>query len=232
MSTAQAVSLLDKIRNRGYWRVIIRPATFIEKRIPNISALYPLVEKKSVRLRGWDYPHVDSRIPPHTDVDWVGQEFEWDYHLELWRLYQSGQFVHIFGMVQDWRDQSKFWPAGRGWRSGAILDPKDTVYYFTEIIEFATRLSLTEAGDDQMHIEIETHGLQDRILQYFNDHGQFSQPYRASVSSFPYPLDLSRTDLIAEPKKLALDAALELFRRFGWDPSRELLRALQESIGR
>jgi hypothetical protein len=232
MSTVQAVSLLEKIRSRGYWRVVIRPATFIEKRIPNISDLFPLVEKISVQFRGWDYPHIDSTTSPHSERDWVGQEFEWDFFLALWRIYQSGQFVHTFGLRQDWRDRSEFWPAEQGWRPGAILGPKDSVFQLTEIMEFAARLVRTQAGDDQMHLQIELQGLQGRVLQDLNDHGQFRWPYQASIPSFSHALDLSRTNLIVDRKDLALNAAQELFRQFGWNPPREFLRALQESIGR
>lgn len=232
MSTVQAVSVLDKIRSRGYWRVVIRPAVFIEKRVPNILALFPLVEKRSVGLRGWGYPHVDSGVPPHVDVDWVGQEFDWNQYLELWRIYQSGQFVHFFGMTHDWRDQSKFWPAEDGWQHSSVLNPTSTVYFFTEIIEFAARLALSEAGDDQMHVQVAIRGLQGRVLQDFDGHRQIIHPHPASIPEFSFSRDLSRTDLIAEPKKFALDAAQELFRRFGWDPARELLRELQETIGR
>jgi hypothetical protein len=232
VSTVQTVSLLDRIRSRGYWRVVIRPAVFIEKRIPNILNLFPLVEKRSVGLRGWGYPHVSSQVQPHIDVDWVGQEFDWNHYLEFWRIYQSGQFVHFFGMTQDWRDRSKYWPPKEGWQHGSLLDPTSTVYSLTEIFEFATRLSLSEAGDDQMHVQVAIRGLLGRVLQDFNGHRQIIHPQAASASEFSYSIDLSRTDLIAEPNKPALDAAQDLFRRFGWDPPRGLLRELQETIGR
>ena len=34
MSVAQALSVLEKIRTRGYWRVVIRPTNFEEKPYP------------------------------------------------------------------------------------------------------------------------------------------------------------------------------------------------------
>ncbi len=45
MSIAQAQTVLEKIRTRGYWRVVIRPATFEENHIPNDSDLFQIVEK-------------------------------------------------------------------------------------------------------------------------------------------------------------------------------------------
>lgn len=51
--------LLRKIGSRGYWHVIIRPSKYKKKRIEDISALFPLLEKLKVRWRGWDFPHLN-----------------------------------------------------------------------------------------------------------------------------------------------------------------------------
>ena len=107
--------LLDLIKSRGHWRVEIRPTRFVPNRVERIAELYPLVERLSVRFRGWDYPHMDSRNGPHIDKDWVGQEFAWAHYKEIWRLYQSGKFIHVFALSEDWRDESDVWPAPPGW---------------------------------------------------------------------------------------------------------------------
>ena len=111
MSVAQEQTVLDKIRTRGYWRVVIRPATFEENHITNYAELFPIVERKSVRLRGWDYPHVDYQSPPLRGAKWVGQEYECQDEIEVWRFYMSGQFIHFFAIDGEWRDRSTVWPA-------------------------------------------------------------------------------------------------------------------------
>lgn len=229
--------LLKKIKSRGYWRVIIRPTTFDEKHVANISHLYPIVERCSVQFRGWDYPHLDTRKPPCIDTDWVGQEFEWEEFLEIWRLHQSGQFVHIFGMDEDWRDQSK-WPQtqhfhpSRPSQSGASLGMGNALFHFAEIFEFAARLALTEAGDQSMHVEITVNGLQGRVL--YNDTGggfPFRGP-KATLSSLPYAIDVSQAELIADPRWLALEPAAELYRRFGEEFSKQTLLSLLDKLQR
>jgi len=212
--------------------VVIHPATFIEKRVSNISDLHPLVQKISVQRGGWDFPYLDSHTPPHIDVDWIGQEPEWEHHLEVWRFYQSGQFVDIAGISEDWRDHSKWWPAPAEWRHGVSLDVVEVVFKFTVIFEFASRLSLTEAGDEQMHIEIAIKGINGRTLLDLPGRWPFSQKRMASISELPYKVDLSRTQLIAEPRELALKPATELFRRFNWEPNIDILRDIQtKSLG-
>src|SRR5581483_8451600 len=111
------MSLLEDIQSRGHWRVVIRPSTFVDPRVPDIVTLKPILEKIAVRLRGWDYPHVDDRTPVHIDLDWIGQEFSWQDYLEIWRFYQSGQLIHIAGMMEDWHERVGLpdvrWPAER-----------------------------------------------------------------------------------------------------------------------
>ena len=223
--------LLDKIRTRGHWRVVIRPSQFLQTRLTEIAALYPTVQKTSVELRGWDFPHLDPHTKPHIDVDWVGQESEWEQYLEVWRFYQSGQFVDIMGMPGDWRDQSKLWPPGADWKPGALLDVGDALYTYTEIFEFAARLALTEAGDEWVHIEVTASGLAGRRLWVDSQNRwPMMRSYEASIQALPYSVALLRAALLAEPKELALDPAMELFQRFGWSPTKDMLRDLQGQL--
>lgn len=223
--------LLEKIRSRGHWKVVIRPGRYVEKRIQNISALYAIVQKASVELRGWDFPHVDPHTKPHIDVDWVGQESEWQEFLEIWRFYQSGQFVDIFGIPDDWQDQSNLQPVPQDWKPGALLGIGNALFTFTEIFEFAARLALTEVGDELMHIEVVVSGLNGRILCVDSRHRTpFIQSYQASLSELPYKVVLSRSELVAQPRELALKPTMELFARFGWEPGADVLRDQQKTL--
>ena len=211
--------LLEKIRKRGYWQVIIRPAGFDEHRIPDISSLYPILERSFVAIRGWDFPQLENR-DPHIDFDWIGQESECDHYLSAWRFYQSGLFVHLSGIPIDWRDQSVFWPADKLWGPGAKLGVGDVICTYLEIFEFASRLALSEAGSERMHIGIMVSNLQDRKL-YVDTQRRwpFSRVYKASIDQYPDQQDLPRSQLIAAPGDIALARAIELFKRFGWVPS-------------
>lgn len=227
-------TLLEKIKSRGYWQVIIRPSKFVQSRVPEISDLYPIIQKTSVEFRGWHFPQVlDPATKLHIDIDWVGQEGQWGHHLEVWRFYQSGQFVDFSGMRYDWLDISKSLPSGQSWRPGVFFGIGDAVFRFTEIFEFAARLALTEVGDEQMHIEVTLNGLKDRVLWVDSPNRAPLWPnYTASIGKFPYVVELLRTKLIATPRELALEPARELFKRFGWNPSLELLRDQQAELGK
>lgn len=226
-------TLADEIRLRGFWQIIVRPTEHRERRIDDISALWPLVQGSSVQLRGWDFPHVDPQHRQAIGLNWIGQETDWEHFRELWRIYQSGQFFSLCGMIDDWRDRSGWWKPDPGWAPGKRLGVGDTLARFTEFFEFAARLSTTSAGDESMHIEVQAGNIADRIL--FVDAplraGLHWRP-KATINEFPYVIDLARTDLIANPRQHALDGAMELFKRFGWEGTVDVLRDWQAEFKR
>ena len=231
MSVTQAQTILSKIRERGYWRVVIRPTSFEEKHIPEYSELFRIVERNAVRLRGWDYPHIDYKSQPERGNDWVGQEFQWEDELEVWRLYQSGQFVHYFAIAEEWRDESSLRPPDQGWAWGRHMYYISTVYSFLKIYEFAARLALSPAGGVIMHVEIELGNLKGRWLIPETIH-QFGGEYRISLPTWNHAWEGAQTELIASPRELAALATRELFARFSLDLGLDILKKLQSEIGR
>jgi hypothetical protein len=232
MSVAQAQTVLDKIRTRGYWRGVFRPTTFEEIHIPNFSDLFPIVERNSVRLRGWDYPHIDYQSQPLRGSDWVGQEFDRQDEIEVWRLSMSGQFVHFFTIWGDWRDHSTVWPAEPGWKPSRFIYYIPTVFSFVEIFEFASRLALSSAGAASMLVEVQLHGLQGRRLVSTDIMVPLSGVYVTQMADWNHRWEGSQTELIAGPRELAAEAAQAFFARFGLDLSRETLARVQARIGR
>ena len=226
-------SLLDKIHTRGYWKVIIRPKTFVSNRIADISSLFPLIDKINVEIRGWDFPHIDPREPPTIGIDWIEEQEDWLHIKSCWRFHQSGLFIYESGMGYDWRDESSFWPPDKNWQSGSFIGVGDIIYTVTEIMEFASRLAISDAGDEIMYLKIGLFNIQDRKLYVDNPHKwPFHTEYKAAIKEFPYELDIPRTKLIAKKKDQALIAALEFFKRFHWNTNIELLRGWQDNIGK
>lgn len=222
---------IDTIRTRGYWQLTIRPVNFIDARVEDILSLYPIIEKAAVSLRGWDFPHLESRQERHVDVDWVGQDHEWEHHLSSWRFYRSGLFVFLGGIPIDWRDHSNWWPPEEGWEPGQLLGVGDALFQYTEFFEFAARLSLSDAGDQDMFIETVLHGLKGRTL-YMDSRNKwgFSRNYTSSIDSFPFRRELARTELIGNTRELAVRAAQELFKRFQWATDFSDLKSFQTEI--
>ena len=225
--------LLEKIKSQGHWHVLIRPLPFKKDRISDISELYPILQKTSVKIRGWDFPHLDPHIQPQVDIDWVGQESEWQEFLEIWRFYKSGQFVDYSGMWQDNYTQNRELSTSSyiKQKPKLSLGIGDTIFRFTEIFEFASRLAMTEAGGNMINIEITVANLKNRVLWVDSPNRMpLFHDFTATIDKLPYSTKISRTELIAAPRELALKPAIELFKRFNWDPNYKTLRDYQKGL--
>lgn len=227
----EQANIVENIKSRGHWDVSIRPELFVKTRIPKPTDLYSIVERSKVRLRGWDYPHLDDKV--HIRGDHIWQDFHWDMYLEAMRFYQSGLFVHLAGLAEDWRDVSGFWPKDKEWRPGSDLSIERTVFRATEIFEFASRLSQTPAGDETMHIEVKLVGLEGRRLSVDGNRMPFFPDKVAEVPEYEMFEDaIPRTDLIARARDLAVQACASLFHQFNWDTDVGVLRDVQQQLGR
>ena len=223
--------LLDKLQSRGHWYVAIRPVMFVEERVPNLLDLPRILERTSVHLRGWDFPHIDTRNEMQRQPDHVEQLFEWDMYLEAFRFFKSGQFIHFSGMTADWLDQSALSKAPDGWQPGQTLRVPSAVFKLTEIFEFAARLAITDAGGEAMNIEIGVRNIAGRVLSMKSQNRLgFGREQRADAAEYPYEILLETKDLVSSPRSHALNPATELFRLFGWDPSPEVLKGIQDEL--
>ncbi|MDE2779566.1 MAG: hypothetical protein OXI91_07830 [Chloroflexota bacterium] len=230
--------ILEEIRSRGHWKVVVHPARFDEGRVPIKSALLPILERSKVRLWGWSFPFLDDYMEESEGPDWIGREVKYDPLIELWRFYQSGQFLHYSGMTTDWsKHVGTFsgWPSQ--WHEGktrelkVLLDIKEVIIRFAEILEFAARLSSTQAGDDQMHLEIEVVGIENHLLRVSQSKelDRFREMTNPS-HKIPFEFDLPLLELKANTRELALKPAAELFSYFGWNPGGAILRDIQAEV--
>ncbi len=216
----------EKIKSKGYWRVIIRPATYSKERVANILELFPLVQRLSIQIRGWDFPHIDINTNPKLGTHSVGQEVDWSGIVERWQLYQSGQFIYMGAFLSDWgfyRRPVSF----ADQNDGPFLLVEDCVARYSEFMEFSSRLALSPAGDQRVFIEIGAHNLSGRQLLLASRRGGFLRPFSAATPEFVKSQEFNREELVAESRQIGLEWARELFRRFGWDPSAEILESIR-----
>ena len=220
-----ATPLIDKIKSRGYWYVIIRPTQFNQHLIPSLDECHRLIEESKVSLRGWDYPHL-PRLGQGLSkgVDWIESSTEsmvWIPILEYWRFYQSGQFAHLFNCTEDWIDldqlQIQSWGRNRPLPE-KVLSILSTVYRVTEIYEFAARLAAKEIFRSDLSITVELHGMKERVLVVTGHmRAPLLENYTCKLDDLPYPpKTVSLETLLAQASDLALENILWFFERFHW----------------
>ena len=228
-AVSETDALLARIHETGYWLVTIRPTTFTPRRIPTLRDCERIIENASVRLRGWDYPHVDRDGYVRGD-DWIQSGSDYGNHVELWRFYQSGQFIHHLSMRHDRTPADPFMTA----RSGGTLrqeppqlDFVDVLYSLTEVLAFARGLAhrdvLTPAGE----LRVELHGTAGRLL--LGPPGRLMDSYcQAQIDPIVWSESQLAAVLIAEAPRLALEATVHVLERFNWsEPPRAVLEAEQ-----
>jgi hypothetical protein len=231
MSVAQEQTVLSKIRERGHWRVVIRPTTFQKDRV-EFADLFRIVERNAVRFQVWDYPLVEHDQETRKGADWIEQDIQFQEQLQVWRLYRSGQFVHYFPLVAEWRQLSPYHHPDPELVPGRRVHFLNTIDNLLEIYEFAARLSMSPAGDAEMIVETVMEKLQDRRLVTPGDYNPDDRIFTTDQAAWERQWRGPRTELISRPRDLAAMATRDFFSRFGLDMSVETIRSLQDRLGR
>lgn len=210
--------LLEKIKSRGYWKVIIRPQEFLKDRIPHLHECKQVVLETKVSLRGWDFPHYDFQDGPISGTDYVEQSVNFSGQVEFWRYYQSGQFVFFKGVKEDWVKENGFLGGQTyGIEPLHTLTILNTVYLFTEIFEFASRLANKDLLGDSCQIDIVLHKAQARKLMFLDFRRELFQDYICGIQDIPYEVSTTKMELLSTSAEMALEGIIWLFQRFNWD---------------
>jgi hypothetical protein len=221
--------ILEKIKSRGYWQVIIRPLKYEEERLGTLSNCAELVQHCRVRLRGWDYPHV-SRHGITSGTDYVESLTDWERYKELWRMYLSGQFFHLFGLREDWWGPVRiFWSERRETIPGYGLSILSTLYTITEIYEFAARLVQRDVFGDALNLSIMLNKMKDRRLVTLKIERSLSDSYICHVNSIPLERTMTVEEILGKSNEYAVDDTFRIFEIFNWfRVPKEMLREEQK----
>ena len=168
--------------------------------------------------------------------DKVESWIDWEMYREGWRLYQSGQFIHFFGMLDDWYGDTVELPINEPWKSiepKTQLDALETIYRLTEVFVFLRNLCGSGVYDADVRVEISLHGCQNRRLtvmdprRLFFDMGYICRQEQIDLPVRQLPVS-SEAGLFDE---VALELAEYLYHQFQWDSvSKELFKTEQQRI--
>ena len=215
----------EKIFERGYWEIILRPVEYNEQKL-NFNEIRRLLETHQVQYLGWYYPHLsDNR--KHGDYynkeNFVQSFVHWGEYLEIFRFYRSGQFIHYKGLREDrladtpplfaeWTPEMQTVPPEQ-----LFLEPTITLYTLTEILLFASRLAIDGVFGDEAQIYVKLHNMNHRILRSL-DIRRSGFHYRECHSEIIElgPITLSTDVLKSEHKKLAIDWTIEVLTQFNF----------------
>ena len=215
------IDVLSLIESRGHWYVTIRPTVYDPKRLSTLAAVERTFRDAHIQLRGWDYPH-DPKEGVSRYQDYIQGVVSWEAHHELWRLYQSGQFVHFFALREDWLRDAGHTPVEPETALGTVT----TLYTLTEIFAFAARLAAAVPLSPEVVIWYKLRKIGGRRLETFDPMRVPIWEGRRSATDLPEigaSVALPLPELVATSGEVAIDHTLAVFDRFGWSPPRELL---------
>lgn len=154
----------NKIDNIGNIKVIFEPDVYKESRIQK-KDLQEILKKSQVSLRGWDFPHVPIQDREDTKRPYFignGIEFytDWERITEIFRFYQSGQFLAKFVLYEDTIGNLH----GKELNPGKYLDFLSLIYKITEIVLFVKNI-IENTDIEGGTLTIEINKTKDRELE-------------------------------------------------------------------
>jgi hypothetical protein len=240
---ATVTDLPVPVRDYPYWTVLFRPEIYNPELIPSLSECVKLVEKGRVQLRGWDFPHLSNReTERHQGSNWIGSWARFLGSIEYWRLYQSGQFIHLAAVREaaepNWREKLRrdalshlqhrtdiAWDSVPGYISLVNL-----VYTLTEYFEFAARICQAGVYRGGLDVSVEVTGIKGFVLTTEWERA-WSQYRPATDDHLRKTWRLSSEKLVAGSAEHSLKAIVWLCECFGWmSPNVEALRRDQEKL--
>ena len=236
----------QKIKKKGYWRVIIRPSQeFYKKDRFELSKLVGVIEKAQVRLRGWHYPYINREELSYSLHDRVTNWVKCKARVDYWDFSLSGQFSRLLTMREEYYIDEK---KERGIKSDFVfsklkvkraksfLEVVSTVYELTEIYLFAANLAqLGQYTDvDTFEIIIELHDVKNRMLFFWDSFRRdLGEPYifDGTDNVISFKDTYKKDELIAKSDSIAIEKAIKIFKYFNWiSPSKQMLRGDQQKL--
>jgi len=221
-----AEATLAELKTRGYYRINFRPREYRSDAL-ELSACQDLVQENKVSLRGWDYPHFPKELELNVRDDHYEGWTNWAGYREVWRLYQSEQFIILRALREDWASESMFQDLQL--QPGSVLSVIGSlVYELTEACEFLARLHRAGLYGEGAVLRIRLSGTRGRAL-WIDDRGRVPllHTYRCDADEITFEKALSASELVVGDPSLAIAAIRHVLDRFGWhNPSDDVVDTL------
>ncbi|MCK4874178.1 MAG: hypothetical protein KAS72_15755 [Phycisphaerales bacterium] len=231
-------SLPVPVLNYPHWRVNIRPTEYRGEILSKLGECEAAVRKASVRLRGWDFPHIKEVRRENSFVSSAVSVQSLGIH-EYWRFYQSTQFVHLQAIreftKQDWKQKLLAMTGNFAGSSGpdkypGCLSILNVLYTFVEIFEFAARLAEVGVYSSEILVRVQIRGIDGFVLMT-EANRCWPNAYVFRGDEFDRSRSIVPAELIGAVDDHALKMTFQLFDRFGWDnPSVEVFRKEMQNL--
>ena len=228
--TLQEIS--QKIDSVGNIRVIFEPESYNENHFSK-KDLRSIIEKSQVSLRGWSFPHIpiedqENSQRPYSIENGIEFYTAWEKFFEIFRFYQSGQFLAKFALYEDTIGRLN----DKVLEPGKYLDFMSTIYKITEIVFFIK--NLMESTDiNRGNLIINIYQTRNRQLQAIFSPNiiPLYGGYVCKMGSISITKSFSREKIISDYIKIAREIIKNIFEDFNWmDYSDNVIKTHQENL--
>jgi hypothetical protein len=201
----------------------------------DLDRLREIAEKDSVRLRGWDFPLYDQKLT-HNAVNHIFTTLDYEKHVEVWRLYTTGEFKYFGGswdvldglqsQLRKQFDAQVFLATEEQKKSVAgVLGLIGMIYTITEFHVFAARLAKSLDVTD-FRLRVVMHNTDNWALVPGDPAVAWHSFCQAHVNVIGLPIPNS-AELLADPLETSRKALQKLFQSFQWSGSEAAIKDWQ-----
>jgi hypothetical protein len=221
--------LVKKIESRGYWAIIIESLGGLSKDTKNLVPRdkYHILQTTNVQYRGWPVPY----FPNIGDLNQNGEfvkisenisgGIDWEHYKQIFTLFQSGQFVLISGVSEDWVDESERLQMSElnSYKEQKILSFVSTTYYFTEVFIFISKFINSDLFQDvsDFHVKFSLKNTNNRTLKMFGaNRVEFFKDYTSTAGDIKiYNRTINSKTFAKTWKKELLNSTINFYKYFG-----------------
>jgi hypothetical protein len=224
MVTSRANEIKEVIKKNGYWHFLFYPRKPVKDKFENKTAIKELVTRNCVKLRGYSFPFVPGTKTEYQDIyngnNYVESYSDYGRHKEVWRYYQSGQFIRYLSLWEDGMEDNEAFTQKHGeTKPKEILSILNAVYLVTEFFEFLRRIASEGFCKEGLIVKTELFNMQGRKLKILD---QLRVPLHGDYTSYSNhieigPKNLDNDDLQLKSRESALEFILSIFESFNWD---------------
>jgi len=220
--------VIKKIKTRGYWKLAIEPIKPINNFFDHPTDVVKTIEQNKIGLRGWSYPHLPRENSDNEEVciksDRVDALIDYNHLIESWTFFQSGQFIHLLGLREDWLKESDWFERDSYLRKiepMSILNFTGATLTLAEMFKFVTNISKLKKYEGKIKLNISLNNINNRKIQNID---QSRVPFYGNYSATTNEITViekiySTTELEDKYLEFAEKGAMYLFKFFGLDES-------------
>lgn len=228
--------LKKRIKSGGYWKIILRPVEFLEKKIPSLIDCKNIIGTNAIRYRGWEFPIINHEHYNNLN-NGIESFIELKQFRECWEFYQSGQFVfHSSFYEDDEKDEIKKYASfpmamnEEDISKGNFQCIEFIINRITILFDFIEKITKMDVLGNEFLITIELNNVKERVLFFYKRSRLITIVYKCKINEIKYEEKFEKLTFLNEKDNLIIACCEYIFERFNCYFDKKLINELINEI--